>query len=136
MDTSEKEVVILAAESNNRHFLLLKKRLRLAGVLNKIIRLTKYLVLIVFLLMRSRGAKRNKDKSYLLLFSLQPHDIDGVEQLRKIRRHKQLKSMPVIVLTQTFDRYERELCSSLGCIAYMVKPVDGIFAKAVHTVCE
>ncbi len=136
MDTIKKEVVILATESNNKHFLLLKKRLRLAGVLNKIVRLVDGQEVMDFLLMRGRGAKRNKNNFYLLLFSFQMHDIDGVEQLRNIRRNKHLKNIPVIVLTRTFDRCERELCSSLGCIAYMVKPVDGIFARAVHTVCQ
>ena len=69
--------------------------------------------------------------------------IDGVEVLRQIKQDDELRKVPVIMLTTTDDPREVEVCHSLGCSHYIVKPVEydkfaevlsrlGLFLKIVQ----
>jgi CheY-like chemotaxis protein len=60
--------------------------------------------------------------------------VDGLEVLQQIRSDKQLKMIPVVVLTSSHE--EKDLLASyqLGVNAYVVKPVD--FHEFVNAVKE
>jgi len=50
--------------------------------------------------------------------------IDGVEVLRNIKKDKEFRKIPIIMLTTTDDPREVEHCHKLGCSNYITKPVD------------
>jgi CheY-like chemotaxis protein len=50
--------------------------------------------------------------------------VDGIEVLRQIKEEKELRKIPVIMVTTTDDPREVEHCHLLGCSNYITKPVD------------
>jgi CheY-like chemotaxis protein len=69
--------------------------------------------------------------------------IDGVEVLRQVKQDPELRKIPVIMLTTTDDPRDVDVCHSLGCSQYIVKPVEydkfaeilgqlGLFLKIVQ----
>jgi len=50
--------------------------------------------------------------------------LDGMDVLRRIKEEPKLDAIPVIVVTTTDDPRDKEMCFSLGCSAYIVKPID------------
>ena len=58
--------------------------------------------------------------------------VDGVEVLRRVKKDKKLKKMPVIMITTTDDPRDVEKCHKLGCSSYITKPIDyGKFVDAI-----
>ena len=59
-----------------------------------------------------------------MLLDLKMPKVDGLEVLRQVKSHAELKTIPVVVLTSS--REERDLMRSydLGVNAYVVKPVN------------
>ena len=136
MGNLSEDVVILVAEDKDPDFLLITKRVRLGGITNKIIRLANGRKALDFLFMKGRGAKRERNVKYLLLLDLNISKVEGIEILRKIKDHKELSLIPVIVLTARHSVCQMNTCHKLGCHAYMLKPVDDIFVKAVYTLSQ
>jgi CheY-like chemotaxis protein len=48
--------------------------------------------------------------------------LNGVDVLKKLKDSAQLKSVPVVIYSTSFDSRVREKCSSLGAIEIMEKP--------------
>jgi CheY-like chemotaxis protein len=120
----KKEVVILIAEDDDGHATLIEKNLRRAGLLNEIIRFKDGQESLDFLFEKGKGKKRKSDMSYLLLLDIRMPKVDGIEVLRKIKADKELKKLPVIMITTTDDPREVELCFELGCSNYIAKPIE------------
>jgi CheY-like chemotaxis protein len=59
-----------------------------------------------------------------VLLDIKMPKVDGIEVLRQIKSHPQLRVVPVVMLTSS--REEQDLVASyqLGVNAYVVKPVD------------
>lgn len=57
---------------------------------------------------------------------------NGVEILKRIKKDKILKMMPVLMLTTTDDPEEVNRCYSLGCSNYITKPVK--YSKFVEII--
>ena len=63
--------------------------------------------------------------------------VDGIELLKKIKADKELRKMPVIMLTTTSEASVIEQCYELGCSYYLVKPVNyQHFMEAVQNLGE
>jgi CheY-like chemotaxis protein len=129
-----KEVVILIADDDLGHVRLIEKNLTRAGLHNPIQRFQNGQDILDFLFGRT-GPKQTKEASYLLLLDIRMPQVDGVEVLRQIKAHPELRKIPVIMLTTTDDPREVERCHQLGCSNYVVKPVDyDKFAEAIKQV--
>jgi len=50
--------------------------------------------------------------------------VDGLEVLRRVKEDKNLKKLPVIILTTTDDPREIDSCYRLGCSNYIHKPIN------------
>ena len=118
------EVVILIAEDDPGHALLLRKNLERAGIKNPIIHFKDGQETIDFLFRKGNGLKRDENTPYLLLLDIRMPKVDGVEVLRQIKAHEALHKLPVTMLTTTDDPREIDKCYELGCSNYIVKPVD------------
>ena len=117
-------LVILVADSDDSHFWFIKKNLVNAGLANKVIQFRNGKELLDFLFMRGAGPKRVVGKSYILLIDIQIGKVNGVEVLKQIRDFDELRLMPIIVVTKDDEPEQMNLCYSLGCNIYIVKPAD------------
>ncbi len=128
--TTYKELIILIAEDDDGHVELIKEGLLESGVCNKIIRFSNGEEIWRFLSGdKVQGSSqvvkvRDKNKNYLLLLDIKMPRMDGVEVLRRMKDHEELKRIPVMMLTTTDDPREVRQCYKLGCNAYITKPVD------------
>ena len=120
----KKEVIILIAEDDMGHAKLIEKNLQRAGILNGIFHFKDGQEILDFLFRNGEGPHRKSGVAYLLLLDIRMPKVDGVEVLKKIREDKELRKMPVIMLTTTNDPREVENCHAFGCNNYIVKPVD------------
>jgi len=117
------EVVILVADDDAGHVRLIEKNLRRAAVGNRVERFDDGQQILDFLFCRG-GRKRERETPYLLLLDIRMPKVDGVEVLRQLKEDKELRKIPVIMLTTTDDPREVERCHALGCSNYIVKPVE------------
>jgi len=122
--TMRKEAVILIADDDEGHATLIRKNLHRAGLVNEILHFRDGQEVLDFLLRRGDGPKREDGKAYLLLLDIRMPKVDGVEVLRQVKADKELKKLPVIMITTTDDPREVENCHALGCSNYLTKPVD------------
>ena len=69
-----------------------------------------------------------------VLLDLRLPVVDGLEVLATLRRHERTKALPVLILSSSEDPHDREVCSRLGVVAYLGKPLDLIeFQRALTT---
>lgn len=128
---AQKDVTILIAEDDDGHAELAMEHLREAGVKNKILRFRDGQEVWDFLTGVGKDGFE-KGKSYLLLLDIRMPKIDGVEVLKRVKGHEELKNIPVMMLTTTDDPREIEGCYRLGCSCFVTKPVDFIqFSEAL-----
>ncbi len=60
----------------------------------------------------------------MILLDLKLPKVDGLEVLRQIKSHPQLRSIPIVVLTTSGEDSDIQKAYSLGANSYIVKPVD------------
>jgi len=120
----QKEMVILIAEDDMGHAALIQKNLRRSGITNQFIHFKDGEQTLDFLFRRTQEPRLVSGTPYLLLLDIRMPRVDGVEVLRQVKQDRELKKMPVIMLTTTDDPREVENCYSLGCSNYIAKPVD------------
>jgi two-component system, chemotaxis family, response regulator Rcp1 len=58
----------------------------------------------------------------LVVLDLNMPKMDGFEFLRRLRRHEELRKLPVVVLTTSRLPQDVNECNTLGIQAYFVKP--------------
>jgi len=128
-----KEVVILIVDDDTGHARLIEKNLQRAGLNNPVERFDNGQDILDFMFEHGEGRKRRHDCSYLILLDIRMPKVDGTQVLKKIKENKDLRKIPVIMLTTTDDPREVERCHELGCNSYIVKPVDyEKFADAIR----
>ncbi len=120
----EKEIVVLIAEDDEGHAILIKKNLKRAGISNEILHFRDGQEVLDFLFKKGPGPHRQSKVPYLLLLDIRMPKVDGVEVLRLVKQDSELKKLPVTMITTTDDPREVEKCHSLGCSNYITKPID------------
>lgn len=139
----KEEVIILIAEDDDGHAELIDENLREAGLLNPRIRFRDGEEAWSFFEGKRPGERMEKGRPYLLLLDIRMPRMDGLELLRKIKKSKELETLPIIVLTTTDDPREIEECYREGCNFYITKPIDfgrftetlkrlGLFVKVIR----
>lgn len=63
-------------------------------------------------------------KPHIILLDLMLPDSNGVTFLRMLRSHRELKNIPVVVLTSSEQSSDREACEKLGVSSYIIKPFN------------
>jgi CheY-like chemotaxis protein len=122
----DKDKVIIIAEDDTGHSLLMTRNLRRAGIANEIIHFADSKELLDFLFMTHKTLKRDPQVSYVLLLDMRMPKIDGLEVLRRIKQDKNLKVMPVIAISTTDEPDVIAESYKLGCSFYISKSVDHI----------
>jgi CheY-like chemotaxis protein len=125
--------VILLAEDDEGHAILVRQNLEAAGVEGRIEHFQDGQAILDFLFKHGPGRSVEMGRTYLVLLDIRMPKIDGVEVLRRIKADPDLRKLPVIMLTTTDDVREVERCHQLGCNVYIQKPVDyDKFAEAIR----
>lgn len=132
MNTMTKEVIILIADDDDGHAVLIQRNLTRAGLHNPIQRFANGQETLDFLFRRGPGPHRQPNTAYLLLLDIRMPKVDGVEVLRQTKADASLRKLPIIMLTTTEDPREVLRCHELGCNNYIVKPVD--YEKFAETI--
>ena len=119
---NEKTVLVIA-DDDEGHANLIKKNLRRAGISDEILHFVDGEETIRFFSEANdlQGLKRT---SYLILLDIRMPKIDGIAVLEYLKKDSVLHKIPVIVITTTDDPREHKKCIELGCIDYMVKPIE------------
>jgi len=87
-----------------------------------------------YLYCRGKFQTRTCDNPAVLLLDLKLPKIDGLEVLQQIKSDKNLKIIPVVVLTSSREESDMVASYKLGVNAYVVKPVD--FHEFVNAIKE
>ena len=58
------------------------------------------------------------------LIDIMMPDMDGFETMREIRRHEELRNIPLISVTAKAMKGDRQKCFEAGASDYIAKPVD------------
>ena len=118
------DVTILMAEDNVGHAGLIRRNLQRAGISNQILTFEDGQATLDFLFTQSDDPKKNQSGAYLLLLDIRMPKVDGIEVLRQIKNHTELKTIPVVMLTTTDDPKKVRHCHQLGCSNYITKPIE------------
>lgn len=118
------EVIILIAEDDEGHALLVRKNLSRAAITNRIIHFKDGQEVVDFLFCRGEGPHRRLGEAYVLLLDIRMPKLDGTEVLGQIKTDPELRKIPVVMITTTDDPREVDRCHQLGCSNYITKPVE------------
>lgn len=62
------------------------------------------------------------DLPALIVLDLNMPELDGKQTLQKIKKNQQFKHIPVVIVTTSSNRLDKEVCQRLGADLYMTKP--------------
>ena len=125
--------VVLIAEDDEGHAILIQQTLRDAGLANPIHHFSDGQAILDYLFRRGAGPHRDLDRCYVLLLDIRMPKVSGSEVLRQMKSNAELRKLPVIILTTTDDPREVIRCHELGCNVYIQKPVDyDKFSEAIR----
>jgi len=125
------QVKILLAEDDDGHAELIIEHLRDVGINNSIRRFCDGEEIWRYLTEELANGK--SCEHCLLLLDIRMPRVDGTEVLRRVKADPLLRQLPVIMLTTTDDPYEIDRCYTLGCNAYVTKPVEfAAFSEALR----
>jgi two-component system, response regulator len=127
-------VEVLLVEDNPADAELALHALRRQRVANHIQWVQDGAAALDFLFCRGTFAGRDsRNKPRMVLLDLKLPKINGLEVLKQIKAHPEMRTIPVVVMTSSNE--ERDLVESYhyGVNSYVVKPVDfGQFSEAVR----
>jgi CheY-like chemotaxis protein len=125
--------VVLIAEDDEGHAILIQQTLRDAGLGNRVLHFIDGQAILDFLFRRGPGPHRGSSQAYVLLLDIRMPKVNGVEVLQQIKTYPELRKLPVIMLTTTDDPSEVRRCHEAGCSVYIQKPVDfDKFSEAIR----
>ncbi|MFN3557302.1 MAG: response regulator [Bacteroidales bacterium] len=120
----KKNISIIIAEDDEGHALLIKRNLARSGVLNPILHFRDGEEVLDFFTNENSDFRKQPDMGYVLLLDIKMPRIDGIEVLEKMKNDPELQNIPIIMITTTDTPREIEMCHSLGCNSYIVKPIN------------
>jgi CheY-like chemotaxis protein len=117
-------VTIIISEDDKGHFILMKHRLKQAGIGNDIVWLCDGQQTLDFLYSDQFEPQADKRKRYIILLDIRMPKVDGIDVLEKVKHDEKLKAIPVIMVTSSDHPDNIHRCRALGCDGYIVKPLD------------
>lgn len=131
--TKNNDILILVADDDDDDFMLTKDALEEVKLKNNIERVVNGEELLNFLQKKGEYSSNSYDKQkMIILLDLNMPKVDGREALKKIKEDKNLRKIPIIVLTTS--KAEEDVIKSydLGVNSFIRKPVT--FEQMVNVV--
>ena len=119
------EEIILLAEDDENHVILIRKGFQRIGVLNPLYVVRNGEETVAYL--KGEGPFANRDEYPLptmLLLDLKMPRMDGFQVLEWIRQEPHLRRLPVVVLTSSEDIRDVNRAYDLGANSFLVKPMN------------
>jgi CheY-like chemotaxis protein len=118
-------IVILLAEDDDGHALLITRNLARAGIANDVFRVADGQEALDYVFREGAYVDRPASGDPLLLvLDINMPRVDGFEVLRRVKADPATAKIPIIMLTTTDDPREVERCYEHGCSVYITKPVQ------------
>ena len=76
-----------------------------------------------YLYRRGAFAQEPEGNPIVILLDLKMPKMDGIQVIQKIKADKDLRTIPVVILTSSRESRDLAICYQLGVNAYVVKPV-------------
>ena len=128
---------ILIAEDDAGHFALVKKNLWRACPVREIVHFKDGQEVLDFLMNPAAEQRFVPGRNYLLLLDLYLPKVNGLEVLERMKADRELRKIPVIILTTSREQTDVNRAYDMGCNAYVTKPVDYTeFMEAVESLGE
>lgn len=128
-----KDKAILLVEDNPDDELLTKRALKKNNVMNKLVVAHDGVEALDYLLQTGIYADCKPPLPEIVLLDLKMPRIDGLEVLRRLRKAKRTKILPVVVLTSSKEEQDLFDSYSIGANSYIRKPVDFTkFSEAIR----
>ena len=112
-----KELTVIITDDDEGHLILIKKTLQRIGIKNIIMFNNGEDTLKFF-----NEKDFSNGNKYILMLDLRMPKITGFDILKELKSDKNLKKIPVIVVTTTDDPSEMDICNKIGCNYYLTKP--------------
>lgn len=127
-------VEILLVEDSDTDLELTLRALKKANVTNKIEVARDGAEALAFLFGEGTHAGRATDNPRLVLLDLKLPKVDGLEVLRAIKQNPKTRSIPVVILTSSYEQKDVVESYNLGVNSYIIKPVefDGFMAAVTE----
>jgi two-component system response regulator len=126
--------VILLVENNPDDEKLTVRGLKRNNIANEIVVVHDGAEALDYLFAKGRYADRDRSRMpAVMLLDLRLPKVDGLEVLRRLRADRQLKRLPVVILTSSNEEKDVAASYDLGANSYVHKPVDfDEFSEAVR----
>lgn len=116
---------ILLVEDSPEDFEATVRAFKKSGLKNPIVRCEDGDSALDYLFRRGQWADPDSSpRPGVILLDLNLPGTDGREVLQEIKKHDQLRHIPIIVLTTSNDDRDVEACYQAGANSYVQKPVD------------
>jgi two-component system, response regulator len=115
---------ILLAEDNPQDAELTIEALKENNLANNVVVVNDGVKVMEFLNYEGRFKNRKKGNPAVLLLDIKMPRMDGIEVLESIRKHENLRTLPIVILTTSREEPDLKRCYELGANAYVVKPVN------------
>jgi CheY-like chemotaxis protein len=125
-------VEILLVEDSDTDLELTLRALKKANVANRIEVARDGEEALRFLF--GERARRTTDNPRLVLLDLKLPKVDGLDVLRAIKENPKTRTIPVVILTSSYEQKDIVESYDLGVSSYIVKPVefDGFMAAVTE----
>ncbi len=123
MDTYE-DFTILLVEDDEGHARLIEKNLRRLNINNKLVKINDGREAINYMFRQGQYVDQGPLPPLIVLLDINLPSLSGYQILKTIKTDHRTKNVVVIVVTTTENPVEIERCYSLGCNAYITKPVE------------
>lgn len=119
---TKKKLIVIISDDDEGHTFLIKKNLHRAGIKKNILSFKDGEETLQYF---NKSKKNNlKTNNYLLLLDIRMPKINGIEVLQRMKEDQRLSNIPIIIVTTTDDPKELDICTKLGCVDYITKPID------------
>lgn len=115
---------ILLAEDNENDVELTLAALGEHNLANEVVVVRDGAEALDYLFNRGKFANHANGMPVVVMLDLKMPKVDGLEVLRQMRAHPELKHVPVVMITSSREEQDLVRSYQLGVNAYVVKPVD------------
>lgn len=122
--TSGYGTVILIVDDDDGHAELIRRALHRSGIDDTTVWLESGELALDYVARRGRRRAQQGDDELLILLDINlGAGMNGIDVLRRLKADPKARQIPVIMVSTSDDPKEIALCRSLGCKAFVTKPL-------------